>query len=93
MEHPPQVELFKYFCTILKSATTSVIAVKESPNTTFRGSSVVEQVAVNDLVVGSNPTRGAKIDSLVNAPTGWGVYFTSNFWCFKCRLLTRMSHN
>jgi hypothetical protein len=25
----------------------------------FRGSSVVEQVAVNDLVVGSNPTRGA----------------------------------
>lgn len=29
-------------------------------NYQFRGSSVVEQVAVNDLVVGSNPTRGAK---------------------------------
>jgi hypothetical protein len=26
---------------------------------TFRGSSVVERLAVNELVVGSNPTRGA----------------------------------
>ena len=28
-------------------------------NTAFRGSSAVEQPAVNRLVVGSNPTRGA----------------------------------
>ena len=28
----------------------------------FLGSSVVEQLAVNQLVVGSNPTRGAKED-------------------------------
>src|ERR1700744_1309824 len=29
------------------------------PSTKFRGSSMVEQPAVNRLVVGSNPTRGA----------------------------------
>jgi hypothetical protein len=28
-------------------------------NNPFRGSSVVERLAVNELVVGSNPTRGA----------------------------------
>jgi len=58
MCHLPQVELFKYFCTILKSATASATAV-QIIEAIFRGSSVVEQVAVNDLVVGSNPTRGA----------------------------------
>ena len=35
---------------------------------TFRDSSVVEQVAVNDLVVGSNPTRGAS--KILNTPKG-----------------------
>jgi hypothetical protein len=30
-----------------------------APDALFRGSSVVEQPAVNRLVVGSNPTRGA----------------------------------
>ncbi len=32
----------------------------------FRGSSVVEQFAVNELVVGSNPTRGADENSPIN---------------------------
>ena len=32
---------------------------------TFRGSSVVERSTVNRLVVGSNPTRGAKLDFFV----------------------------
>ena len=38
-------------------------------HTIFRGSSVVEQVAVNDLVVGSNPTRGARLVLLEPAKT------------------------
>ncbi len=36
---------------------------------TFRGSSVVEQFAVNELVVGSNPTRGALVTKPHNL---WG---------------------
>jgi hypothetical protein len=32
---------------------------KETAKLVFRGSSAVEQPAVNRLVVGSNPTRGA----------------------------------
>ena len=30
----------------------------------FRGSSMVEQLAVNQLVAGSSPARGARLDSL-----------------------------
>ena len=32
----------------------------------FRRSSVVEQLTVNQLVVGSNPTAGAKIPNVIN---------------------------
>ncbi len=39
----------------------------------FLGSSVVEQLAVNQLVVGSNPTRGAILYKIKNTPSG--VFF------------------
>ena len=42
----------------------------------FLGSSVVEQLAVNQLVVGSNPTRGA-ISFLNNQKHQYLAY-----WCF-----------
>ena len=38
---------------------TWAFSTARSCRTAFRGSSVVERAAVNRLVVGSNPTRGA----------------------------------
>ena len=39
-------------------ATAAILAILAC---TFRGSAMVAQLAVNELVVGSSPTRGAKI--------------------------------
>jgi len=53
---------------LLFSTLSNVEALEhkaELDKETFRGSSVVEQFAVNELVVGSNPTRGAKYLNII----------------------------
>ena len=44
-----------------KSAALSCVWVRIPPPVPFLGSSMAESAAVNRVVVGSNPTRGAKI--------------------------------
>lgn len=44
-----------------KSAGSYPMRVRVSPAAPFLGSSMAESAAVNRVVVGSNPTRGAKI--------------------------------
>jgi len=50
----------------------------------FRGSSVVEQPAVNRLVVGSNPTRGAKLNQrlrrIFEGPKNRKIAFWQHGW-------------
>ena len=44
-----------------KSAGSHPMRVRVSPAAPFLGSSMAESAAVNRVVVGSNPTRGAKL--------------------------------
>ena len=44
-----------------KSAGSYPMRVRVSPAAPFLGSSMAESAAVNRVVVGSNPTRGAKM--------------------------------
>jgi hypothetical protein len=61
-------------CFALKVLATSARVGKtrdpREGHTVFRGSSAVEQPAVNRLVVGSNPTRGANLFNSLVKPIG-----------------------
>ena len=52
------------YCTGSRPGSLVRRSPRRDVTTAFRGSSVVEQPAVNRLVVGSNPTRGARFHQL-----------------------------
>lgn len=70
-------KLFSFFSIVAASLVLAIIVSVSLMLSTFPGGAMVAQLAVNELVVGSNPTRGARDRPLslrVSAFGGKGDY-------------------